>query len=216
MASKSEQLRSELKAQIDRDTRFTPWMVVFASIVFPIVESILVNIWTAARLSGPAGPCLLVIGAFHLIIGGFLIWNEFKSKSPIRLLADAADLAEKNCGTQRELDRRVQTYRVFRDAIEEMNAQVCSIQVTDPGFDVTLRPVVKRFLNSICETMGVCSNRYTLEVYLLADLFGDEATLGWVITSWRSLIARLCSLMWRLGWVRFIRCPLARPPSTSA
>jgi hypothetical protein len=174
MESKSDQLRAQLKGQIDRETRFTPWMLILASVVLPILEAILVNLWTGAKLTGPAGPCLAVIGIFHLVIGGMLIWNEFRSKSPLRVLADAADLADANCSTQLELDRRVQTYRMFRDAIEEMNAQVCSIQTTGEAFEVTLRPVIKRFLNSICETIGVCSNRYTLEVYLYANLLLEE------------------------------------------
>jgi hypothetical protein len=172
MENKSNQLRTELKREIDRDSRFGPWMQILVTIVLPIVEGILVNIWTGAQMKGPAGPCLLVIAIFHLIVGGLVIWNGFRAKSPLRVLADAADLADTNCSTQRELDRRVQTYRMFVDAIEEMNAQVCSIQTTGESFDVKLRPIIRRFLNAICETIGVCSNRYTLEVYLRAYLFG--------------------------------------------
>lgn len=171
METTSSQMRTELKRQIDRDSRFSPWMLILGTIVLPILEAILVNLWTGANMKGPAGPCLGVIALFHLIIGGLLIWNEINSKNPLRVLADAADLADTNCSTERELNRRVQTYRMFRDAIEEMNAQVCAVQDTGQGFDQTLRPIIKRFLNSICEIIGVCSNRYTLEVYLSAELF---------------------------------------------
>jgi hypothetical protein len=151
-------------------------MLILVSVVLPILEGILVNVWTDAQMTGPAGPCLSVIGVFHLIVGALLIWNEFTSKSPLRILADAADVAESSCTMQRELDRRVQAYRMFRDAIEEMNAQVCSMQSQDEQFDVVLRPVIKRFLNAICETIGVCSNRYSLEVYLFADLLDGGAS----------------------------------------
>ena len=128
MESKSRALRSELKRQIERDSRFTPWLLIVVTIVFPVLEAVLVNVWTAAELRGPAGLCLAVVGVLDLLIGGLLIWNEFQSKSPLRVLADAAELADSNCSTQRELDRRVQFYRMFRDAVETMNNQVCSIQ----------------------------------------------------------------------------------------
>src|SRR5260370_1093669 len=147
MNMKSTELRSELKRQIDRDSRFTPLMLIMTTIALPIVEGILVNIWTSASMSGPAGPCLVVVGLFHLVTGGLLIWNEFKMKSPLCVLADAAELADSNCSTQRELDRRVLCYRMFRDSIETMNQQVCSLQGTPEAFEKTLRPVLKRFLD---------------------------------------------------------------------
>lgn len=170
MNGKMMEIRTELKRQIDRDSRLTPLLLVMTTIALPLIEGILVNIWTSANLAGPAGPCLLVVVLFHLAIGGLLIWHEFKSKSPLRILSDAAELSETHCTTQRELDRRVLCYRMFRDSIETVNNQVCSLQDSPQPFDRMLRPVLKRFLDSICETLGVCSNKYTLEIYLRDDL----------------------------------------------
>ncbi len=171
--AKSAELRAELKGQIDQDHPFRPWILVFTTIVFPLFEAVLVNMWTSAGLRGTAGPSLIVVGILHLVLGSIVIYQEFKLKSPLRVLADAADLADAHASVERELDRRVKTYRMFRDAIEEMNAQVCSVQNTGATYDAALRPIIKRFLDSICESIGVCSNRYTLEVYLCKHLLPE-------------------------------------------
>lgn len=173
MQSKPSDLRAELKQQIDRETVFKPWMMILVTIVLPIIEAILVNQWTSTQTKETPGICLVVVALLHLLIGSLLIWNEFQAKSPLRVLAEAADLADTNCSTQRELDRRVQTYKMFRDAIEEMNAQVCTIQSNGQPFDPALRQIIKRFLDSFCETIDVCSNRYTLEVYLRTNVLVD-------------------------------------------
>jgi len=43
MKSNSKHLRTDLRSQIDRDSRFTPWMLVLVSIVLPILEGILLR-----------------------------------------------------------------------------------------------------------------------------------------------------------------------------
>ena len=169
-ANKSRCLRVELKNQIDRDHRFAPWIMILMTCLLPVLEGVLVNVWTTAQLAGPAGPCLLVIVIFHIVLATLLIWNEFRSKSSLRILADAADLADVSCATQRELDRRVLLYRMFRESIEAMNKKVCSLYGDPDPFDKALRPVLKGFLESICDTIGVCSNKYTFEVYLRCKL----------------------------------------------
>jgi hypothetical protein len=143
------------------------WLAsLMAMVILPILECIAINLLTGS--SGAAaymlGAVLTVIAAFHLLLAWFLLAGE--RTYPVKNAIDALELEEQLQQLRLELDRRSETYRMFRSVIEALNLQTCNPNITDPcAFFRGVDSIVHHVCCNIRSILGVTSNQFTIELY---------------------------------------------------
>ncbi len=149
------------------------WVISGAvSILFPIVECVLVNYYTSSQ-SVDAKTAILValclVALVHLCLALTMIHE--RALVPQSVLARVVELEQSNKHQRSEFARREKTSRLLRDAFQRLNLQTCSIQANNywcvGGYQAQLMPVLEPLLNDIDVALGVRSPRYSLEAYFL-------------------------------------------------
>ena len=143
------------------------WESLLATVGLPILEGVLINLWTAGTSSVPL-ICLIVIGIFHLALAALLLANQ--SVGDAGALLRLHESEERIRTLEGEFQRRNAAYRVICKATKAINRQTCFFGGEEHwcqgGFQKELMPVVTPFLSEIRMTLGVSSESYTFEVYL--------------------------------------------------
>ena len=80
-----------LKSSLDWGARRAMWELFSVTFIFPILEAVLVNLWTGA-VSGQAyvpGMTLLAVVVVHFVLGGLVLASQ--KNSPERAIAEAVE-----------------------------------------------------------------------------------------------------------------------------
>jgi hypothetical protein len=142
---------------------------------FPLVEAVLVNVWTGNQdpAAGIARNVLFAVAFLHLVLGGLLLADQ--RNSDMSALADAAETQEKLDEMTCELDRRTKAYGMVVSAVDEFNRRTCDIQPwCHDGFESGLKQIISHFTQNINVTLGVTTNKYTIEVHLTPGVIEAE------------------------------------------
>jgi hypothetical protein len=140
---------------------------IIVAFAFPLVESYLVNIWTGAPdpSAGVARNLLIGVAFLHVLLGSMLLAGE--RTTDLKALADAVETMSNYEDLNRELNRRTKSYGMVVAAVDEFNKRTCSIDPwCESGFEEGLRHIINHFTQNIRTTLGVDSNKYTIEVHL--------------------------------------------------
>ena len=154
---------------------------------------------SSARGRGEVGHCHVVGQSEEWGVGGWPGPAGFGSVSPCRsarrcTLNQTCDQTRGNSGKLRsrcaesrveiqeeltrvnaEVGRRTETYRTVVSAIAEFNNRTCNIEPwCQDGFEAGLKEIICRFTQNINVTLGVTTNKYTIESYFLPEAIEGE------------------------------------------
>ena len=161
-------------------------LLLATSVIFPIFETSIASIASAAQEARVAWAVLILLGLLHLFLAGVLILIDWAT--PEMKLAQAVEVQEKASANAKELRRRESAYRMVRECLTALTRKTCDLprydresgeqssQAVTPqaqwcqsGFEAGLRPILEVITANISTTLGVSSSRYTIEVPLLPD-----------------------------------------------
>lgn len=112
-----------LKQQLVVSKALNVVLLVLSTALFPILEAVLVNKWTATPPSAGAGWCLIVLGTVHLFLALYLVAQQVAS--PALALAEAVEMTDRLNACNREIRRRSESYRLVRSLFDILNARKC-------------------------------------------------------------------------------------------
>src|SRR3989304_2000821 len=170
-----ECFRNDLRKRVNSSRWFHTALLLSGTIFLPIVNGILINMYTAGTYQG-SGYVLLVSVGIQLAVSVILIIHERQIREPSVILMDAEDKCRDLLKIKHELTRRDEAYRMVRSAFDALNKQVCDMLGSPMPFSDGLSPIVEKFTASIWTVLGCTSNRYTIEAYF-EDYIIDENTL---------------------------------------
>lgn len=166
MRLRPEQWRA-IKRSLASGARKRRLEMVFATIIFPVFEALLVNLYTSAVIQGTpslAGPCLVAVVVLHVLLSLLLLFGEPETSG--NALAGDVERDQELLAAKEELARREAAYRSFRSAFEMFNKQTCEIlNWCENPFQTEFDPVVQQIRDHIQTNLGVTDGRYTIELY---------------------------------------------------
>lgn len=161
-------LRSALRA----DNRIHIVLTVVVTFLFPLGEGFLSKVVTtelAAKVGwSPSSITLCVLALLHLVLG-IIITIRNVSVAP-DLLAEAVDAQDCCTCLRTELNRRLEAYRMVREAFDSLNTESCSMgNICAGGFEGHLAPIMMKITQDIHTVLGVKGALFSVEVYFEED-----------------------------------------------
>ena len=154
-------------------------IAVVVMFLFPAAESVLVNFWTSSPnvLNSPAFWSFIVFVGMHLVLG---IMSLTGDSCAVKNLPEAIETEEKLKEAQREIDRKTAGLRMIRGSIDSFNYSTCALNLPyswcESGYTNGLKPIIDNITANITSTIGITSNRFTLEIYYTIDGIADWQT----------------------------------------
>ena len=167
--------RTELRKILVSSQWFQTLLLLFGTVLLPILNAVLINLYTAGNCRG-SGYSLLVGVVFQVGVAAILVVREHQMRDPAAVLLEAEDKCRELAASEQELARRKEAYRMVRSAFDALNQQSCHLQTTACSFADGLRPIIGKITASMWTALGCTSNRYTIEAYF--DVWHESESDG--------------------------------------
>lgn len=159
-----------LKKRVFRSDAQRRASLLTTSVLLPIAEAILVNLWTSNK-QGAFLVAIAVLAFVHVALTAILLSSE--AIGPDVQLARAVEVADELDSAKRELVRRQLAHRLVRRAFELLTGQTCAIPDAGgpeswckAGFMAGCQPIIDSIAENMQMTFGIVSPQWTLEVHL--------------------------------------------------